>query len=385
MDIGASALLILVIGAFTSALAKRLRLGYAELLVIFSIIIALTLHTLGVQARDLTGQVIISVILPPLVFQAALVMDHSIFRKVQRTVILLALVGVAIAAVVCSLLVVFFTPLTFIAALAFGVIISPTDAAAVVDTLKQVKAPKELATIIEGESLLNDATALALFSAVSTLTLSPILNIVEMGTDFIVGAVVGFTLALATNKLMEAIHDINAQVMVTVASVYGSYLLADALNASGIVAVAILGITVGRRHSKAENHPRESVLTSFWNVTAFIATTVAFVFIGLASEVPQLLRYMPLILLCFLAALAARYISIQAVLISASRMIGPISSSWRNTTTLAGIRGAVSVALALSLPEFPFKGTIVAITLGVVLLSLLLQTRILAYYVRRTL
>jgi CPA1 family monovalent cation:H+ antiporter len=86
-------------------------------------------------------------------------------------------------------------------------------------------------------------------------------------------------------------------------------------------------------------------------------------------------------MLCFVAALVARYLSTEMVLLPASRLTGSVSRTWRNTASLAGIRGAVSVALALSLPEFPFKGTIVAITFGVVLFSLLVQTELLSYYV----
>jgi CPA1 family monovalent cation:H+ antiporter len=119
----------------------------------------------------------------------------------------------------------------------------------------------------------------------------------------------------------------------------------------------------------------------FWDVAAFIATAVAFVFIGLVADLSQLLQLAPLVMLCFVAALVARYLSTEMVLLPASRLTGSVSRTWRNTACLAGIRGAVSVALALSLPEFPFKGTIVAITFGVVLFSLLVQTELLSYYV----
>jgi len=247
-----------------------------------------------------------------------------------------------------------------------------------------LKAPKELGTIIEGEALLNDATTLALFSAVSALTLSPLLNVVEIAIEFGGGLIVGLVIAFLANRLTPLLPDRNAQVMVTISEAYGSYILADALGFSGIVAVAILGLYMGRYYQ--QNSPSDSsndLMIGFWDVASFIANTVAFTFIGLTAEVPYLLQYAPLTVLAFAAVLVARYISVEAVLVPAAKFIGKIPRTWRNITTLGGIRGAVSAALALALPEFPFKKVIVAITFGVILLSLLVQTWILSYYSRK--
>ena len=127
------------------------------------------------------------------------------------------------------------------------------------------------------------------------------------------------------------------------------------------------------------------LVIGFWDVAAFIANTVAFLFIGFAAEIPYLLQYAPLIVVAFAAVLLARYISVEAVLVPTSKLIGKIPRTWRNVTTLGGIRGAVSAALALALPEFPFKNVIVAITFGVILLSLLVQTQLLSYYAKKVL
>lgn len=382
---GVAVLLILFIGAITSVISKRFKVAYTKLLVVVGVLVSVVYYALGVP-RELTGELIISIVLPPLIFQAALTMNYAVFKKVRRTVILLAVVSVAVSAIVCSLIISSFTSLPLVAALAFGVIIAPTDAASVIDTIKRVKAPKELATIIEGEALLNDATTLVLFSAVSALTLSPILNALSIVAEFVGGAVVGLVLAFIANKLAPVLTDKSAQVMVTISLAYGSYVLADTLNFSGIVAVAILGLYMGRYYQEKDpEKSKNDLMLGFWNVAALIANTIAFIFIGLASEVPYLLRYAPLIGLCFVAVLVARYVSVESVLVPASKFIGSIPRSWRNTVFLGGIRGAVSAALALALPESPFKGTIVAVTLGVILLSLLVQTRALSHYVSKAL
>ena len=385
MNLGVVVLLVLLTGSITSILTRRFNIAYTRLLVFIGLLISIVYSVVGTPARELTGEAIISVVLPPLVFQAALAMNYAVFKKVQRPVILLAVVSVAISAIVCSVIVSSLTGFSLIAALAFGVIISPTDTASVIDTLKRVKPPEELATIIEGESLLNDATALALFSAVSALTLNPIIQAFEVATKFVGGAVVGLALAFIANRLTRLMADKNAQVMITISAAYGSYMLADTLNFSGIVAVAVLGLYVGRYHQESESASRNSFLLDFWDMAAFIANTAAFMFIGLAAQVLEILQYLPLIALCFVAVLVARYISIQAVLVPTSRLVGTFPRSWRNVVCLGGIRGAVSAALALALPEFPFKSAIVAITFGVILLSLLVQTRVFSYYVAKTL
>lgn len=384
MNPGVVVLLILLIGSITSILSKRYKIAYAKLLVIVGLVISVVYHALGRPAAGVSGELIINVILPPLIFQAALTMNYAVFKKVQKPVILLAIVGVAVSAIACSLIVSSLTSLTLFAALAFGVIIAPTDAAAVISTLKQLKAPKELSTIIEGEALLNDATTLALFSAVSALTLNPLLNLVEIAVEFGGGLIVGLVIAFLANRLAPLLPDRNAQVMVTISEAYGSYMLADALGFSGIVAVAILGLYMGRYYQ--ETNPRDSnsdLMIGFWDIASFIANTVAFIFIGLTAEIPYLLQYAPLIVLAFAAVLVARYISVEAVLVPAAKFIGKIPRTWRNLTTLGGIRGAVSAALALALPEFPFKKVIVAITFGVILLSLLVQTWVLSYYAKK--
>jgi len=386
LNIGFVALLILFVGATVSILSTKLKVAYTTLLVLVGLVVSIVYHAASTPAVEPTGELIISVVLPPLIFQAGLTMHYAVFRKVQGAVVLLAVVGVVVSVIVCSLIVGFLTPLSLIAALAFGVIISPTDAAAVIDTLKKVKAPKELGTIIEGEALLNDATALALFSAVSALTLNPLTNAIDILVKFGGGAIVGLALAFISTKLIAGLSDKNAQVMISIGVAYGSFMLASVLGFSGIVAVAVLGLYIGRYYQTTESEESQNgLMIGFWNVAAFIANTAAFTFIGLACDAQYLLQYGPLIVLSFLAVLVARYVSIEAVLVPARKFAGAIPRSWRNIASLAGIRGAVSAALALSLPEFPFKGVIVAVTFGVVLLSLLVQTRLLSYYVGKVL
>ena len=386
MDFGLI-LLALFACAVTSILSDRLKisfLSYSKLLIIIGVLISIVHLVFQIPIREFTGEFFLTLVLPPLVFQAALTIDYEMFRKVQNIVLLLAIVGVAVSAIISSLiLIVIGVP--FFASLAFGVIISPTDAVAVIDTIKNLRPPKKLAMIIEGETLLNDATALALFSGVAALTLSPMTYAVDTVTKFVGGAVMGLVLGYLANKLMPILKK-DAQVMITISISYGSFILAEEFHFSGIVAVAILGLYVGRFMQKTRSEAQHEHILGFWNEAAFLANSVAFIAIGWALNPFDIVRYSPLILFAFAAVLVARYVSVEALLTPLSRLIGSVPRSWRNVTTLAGVRGAVSAALALSLPpEFPYKNAIITVTFGVILLSLLVQTKLLSHYASKAL
>lgn len=384
MDLEVTVLLVLFVCSITSILSDRLKISYSKLLVIIGAIISIPeFSPFHLRTGALTGGIFLSIILPPLVFQAALSIDYETFKKVTKPVLLLAIGGVAVLAVVCTLILMA-VGIPFVEALAFGVIISPTDAVAVLDTLKQLKPPKQLATIIEGEALFNDATALALVSGVAALSLNPVTYATDTVTKFVGGAVVGLVLGYLANKLMP-VSGKDTRVMISISIAYGSFLLAETFHFSGIVAVAILGLYVGRYFQKTRGEEaQKGAMMSFWDVAAFLANSVAFILIGLALDPVEIVNHGPLIIFCFAAMLVARYVSVKALLVPLSRVVGSVPRSWRNVTSLAGIRGAVSAALVLSLPpNFPYKSEILAITFGVILLSLLVQTKLLSHYAGR--
>jgi Na+:H+ antiporter len=382
LDVGITVLVVLFVCSITSILSTKFKIAYSKLLVVSGALLSFAYLALQIPPRELTGELILSAVLPPLIFQAALTIDYKMFRKVQKIVLVLAIVSVAVSAIVSSFILVI-VGVPFMMALAFGVIISPTDAAAVIDTLKQLRAPKQLETILNGEALLNDATALALFSGVIAMTLNPVHYGVGILTKFVGGAIVGLVLGYGANKLMPVLRR-DVQVMITISMSYGSFILANAFGFSGIVAVAVLGLYVGRYFQKTKpGKARNELMLGFWNVAAFLAESVAFISIGLTLNPLEIVRYAPLVVIAFAAVLAARYVSVEALLVPLSRLVGPVPRSWRNVISLAGIRGAVSAALALSLPDFPFKSEVVAVTFGVILLSLLVQTKLLSHYARR--
>jgi len=362
-------------------LSSRLKIHYTLILVISGLCMAIIRYILGAKPPEFTGELILGLVLPTLVFQAALSLDFQLFSEVKKRVFLLAIVGVVISALVSTSLLVILTPLTLLAALAFGVIISPTDAASVIDTFKRLGVPHRLSTLVEGEALLNDATAIVLFSAVTSLMLSPILNVIRFTTVFGGGIIVGLVVAFVATRVRRLASGSTYQVVLSMAVAYGTYATAQALEFSGVVAVAIAGLLMSRTFQmNAESTER---LSFFWEIAAFMANAAAFLFLGLVADISMVLKYAALIAACFVVVLAARFASVYSVFGLASRIEEKTPQRWQLITALGGMRGAISVALALALPAgFP-KDLIVTLTFGVALISLLVQGSVLQAYVRK--
>jgi CPA1 family monovalent cation:H+ antiporter len=261
-------------------------------------------------------------------------------------------------------------------ALMFGVIISPTDPVSVVSLLKRLRAPERLTALLESEAYFNNATPVILYSVAASLSFNPF----SLGTfayDLLGGICVGLAISAVAELLHRLITEPLAETSFTIAVMFGSYALAETLGMSGLIAVPIAGLYMGNRTMRtAMSEETRATMTKFWEVITFMATSFAFLLIGLRTDFTLLITYAPFIIAAFLAILAARVISVYPIIGLARMMRENIPSSWTRVIAFAGLRGAVSIALALSLPETPFRNEIVAMTFGVALLSLVVQAEI---------
>ncbi|MEM2896228.1 MAG: cation:proton antiporter [Candidatus Bathyarchaeia archaeon] len=293
----------------------------------------------------------------------------------------MAIVGVVISVFVSTFLLISLTPLTLLVALAFGVVVSPTDAASVIDTFKRLGVPRKLSTILEGEALFNDATAIVLFSAVTSLMLSPIVNALRFATVFGGGMITGLIIAFIAEKIHRLMSNSIYRVILSISVAYGAYATAEVFHFSGIVAVAIAGIFMSRGF-KNDVKSKEGTLF-FWEVAGFMANAIAFLFLGLIADVSIVITYVYLIAICFIVVLIARLASVYSIFSLTSKIEEKTPAPWQLTTFLGGMRGAVSVALALSLPEGFVKDLIVTLTFGVAFISLIVQGSVLEIYVKK--
>lgn len=359
----------------------------------------------------LDPKLIIDFIIPPLIFEAMMKVDYyNEFKAIRVSALLLATLGVVIATVVTGLLLMYLAHLPLLIAFTFAALIAPTDAAIVIEIFKRVRGvPGLLSTIMESEATLNDATGIIVFSSIITLaSYSYFLNsdgsfssniitnnfivyeIVRFIIVFFGGVAIGLGIAAATHRLHSLMNDPFSETALTIATVFGSVVLANSLGVSGLVAVAVAGLYFGNATVKKEADMSLKVRTAvfnFWEMAAFFATSAAFLYLGISMNILRIAENFPLIALSFVAVLVARAVSTYPILAVTNRLTREkIPVIWRHVVMLGGMRGAISVALVASIPSTAareFKTTLETITFGVVLLSLVIQYIVLTKYVRK--
>lgn len=331
----------------------------------------------GGQLPHVSGDVMLLAFVPGLVFQAALTLDLPELRRRWVPVGLLATVGVGLTVVLIGGLVHLGLGLSWASALLLGAILSTTDPIAVVALLRQMKAPPGLVAIVEGESLLNDGTGVAAFSAVlatiqagSPSLVDGILRFLEITAG---GTVIGVVVGLLGVALMRVTDDAPLEILATLTIAYGSYLAADLVHASGIVAVVVAGVMIAR-YGISTGKLRGPQLLGFWGLLAFVLNAILFLLVGAALPITKVLPVAGVVVLAYLIMLITRAVPVYALLGASALRPPAIPWRWRHMTFWAGLRGAISVALALSVAAVSgVDSTVSLIAYGVVLLSLLVQ------------
>jgi CPA1 family monovalent cation:H+ antiporter len=380
-----TAAFFVIIFAFVAAiLSEKLKASYSTVLIVIGLVLSALRVSGGLANFSLDRTVILGLVVPPLIFEAAMRTRYEVFKTVRKTVVALAIFGVVISALISGAVLHVALGLPLAVALAFGVIVSPTDPVSVVNVLKRAKAPERLTTVLESEAYFNDATAVILYPVAVSLSFSPLQSISLFAYTLGGGVLVGLVVSGLAELLYRLVTEPLAETTFTIVVMFGSYLLAESLGVSGLVTVAIVGLYMGNRTMRtAMSEETRITMTKFWEVVAFMATSFAFLLLGLKADFGLLITFAPFILAAFAAILVARIFSVYPITLFTALLGERMERSWIKVQAFAGLRGAVSVALALSLPESSFKGTIVAMTFGVALLSLIVQGEILQGYLKR--
>jgi len=336
----------------------------------------------GEQLPHVSADVILLAFVPGLVFEAALTLDLPELRRRLTTVGLLATAGVALTVLLIGTLTHLALGFSWAAGMLLGAILAATDPIAVVTLLRQLKAPAGLAAILEGESLFNDGTGVAVFSAVLATIIAgqpsfggAVVRFVEIAAG---GAVIGVVVGFLGVALMRAAEDAPLEILATLVIAYGSYLAADVIHASGIVAVVAAGVVIAR-YGSTTGKLHGTQLLGFWNLLAFVLNAVLFILVGAALPASKLLPVAGLVVVAFVIMLVTRAVPVYGLLGALDWRARAIPWRWRHLTFWAGLRGALSVALALSVADIAQVDKRVSIVAyGVVLLSLLVQGGLIA-------
>ena len=380
---------LVVVATAVALLSRRSAIPYSVALVLAGLGISVLFPNRQVQ---ITPELILAVLLPGLVFEAAYKIDLGELRRTFGIVAVLAAPGVLITAGVVAVVVSTTTGLDFSLAFVLGAMISATDPVAVVALFKRLGAPSRLATAVEAESLLNDGTGVVLF-AIALRALSEPVTLASGAWSFAVtvvsSVVIGFVAGRVAHRLMRAANDHLIELAISVVAAYGTYLLADRLHESGIIATVVVGIVLGNEVAPQPLSARTRVaLDIVWEFVAFMLTAVTFLLMGLVISPDQLIRAAPIIVAGFIAITAARAFVVYVIIGGGERALprpSLLPLAFLHVMFWSGLRGAVAIALALALPiGLPDRDLLTGAVYGVVLITLLIQGTTAGLVVRRS-
>jgi monovalent cation/hydrogen antiporter len=393
-------LVLMVAVGGLSILAGTVRVPYPILLVLGGLVLG---FVPGVPSAELPPDLVLVLFLPPLLYQAAFFSSPRDLWANARPITLLAvglvLVTMTAVAVVAHALV---AGLPWAAAFALGAIVSPTDPLAATAIARRLGVPRRLVTVLEGESLVNDATALVAYRLAVAAVVAGSFTLWEAGLRFVVGAVGGVVIGLAVGWLFaearRRIEDSVVEIVLSVVTGYAAYLPAELLGVSGVLAAVTAGLYVGWHAPELASPSTRLLGFSFWEVLVYLLNAVLFVLVGLQLNLilTGVSESSALVLVGQAALVAAVVIGVRVgwgftvpylvrVLdrrpAQVARRVGArerLVSSW------SGMRGAVSLAAALALPlSFPQRNLIIFVTFGVILATLFLQGLTLPWLIRR--
>ena len=373
---------LLAVASGVALLTRRLTaVPYSVALVILGVAVAALRPPVEATIEP---DLILAVLLPALVFEAAYRTDIRILAANLPAVALLAIPGVLISAAAVALVLELLTGLPFGLAFLVGTMLAATDPAAILSVVGRLGVPRSLTTLVEAESLFNDGTGIVIF-VLALQALDTGLDggqiVVGLVVTTVVSSAIGVGVGFVTSRLMAGIEDHLIELTLSMVAAYGSYLAAAQLGQSGLIATVACGLVLGTYGRRVGISRRAAeAIDTVWEFLAFLGTTLVFLLIGLAIGLPQLIASAGAAGAALVALIVARAVVVYGLLGGAAGILTRIGwmravpRGWLHLVAWSGLRGAVSVALALSLPPgLPQRENLQGIVFGCVLFTLLLQ------------
>lgn len=385
-------LLILAAAMTTAIMARQINLPYTIGLVIVGVIISISE---GFFHPQLTHDLIYFFLLPPLLFEASLFIPYHELKRDALPISVLAVVGTIVSAAFIASSMIFLIGWPTGPALLFGSLIAATDPVAIIAMFKDNKITGRTSLLVEAESLANDGVASILFScslifshSMSDIDASMILQdfFRTVFIALIIGAVFGFLSIIITRRTSDHL----IETVITIIAAYGSFIVAEELRASGVLATVMAGLIIGNigvlgGASKSLSPRGRELVVSFWEVGAFIVNSVIFLLIGInVADIP-IEKYGPTIIISTIAiCMIGRALAVYPLGALFRNMTSKISISEQHVLWWGGLRGALGLALALSLPnDMPMRDEIVVFTFAVAVSSIVIQGLSMPFLLRR--
>ncbi|WP_370020227.1 Na+/H+ antiporter [Planotetraspora sp. GP83] len=383
--------LFLPAGALAVAAFARWRGWSAPLLLVLAGLVAS--YVPGMPSYELDPQVVLSIFLPPMLYSAALDSSYLRLRDAKRPVGLLAVGLVLVNTIVIGFVAHALIPhLPLAAAFALGAIVAPTDAVSAVAVGRKLGLPRRAITILIGEGLFNDATALTAYRVAVGAVLGTAVSLVDAGTQFLFaaggGIVIGLALAYVTGLLLRRLTDPLIANGVSLLVPYAAYIAAEAVHASGVISVVIVGIYLGHQLSRTSYGTR-LLSSAVWQVVDLVLESIVFaliglqvrpIIVGLHGEDPGRVAVYAVALFLVAVGVRAFWVPLASyvprMLSKRIREREPKKPPWRSSMLVswAGMRGVVSLAAAFGLPEdFPERNLLLFLTFAVVIGTLVVQ------------
>lgn len=366
---------LLLIASLVAIAVRRFRIPYTVALVVVGLLIT---FQSPIDIR-LTPELILALFVPPLVFEAAFQLNASELVRNLPRILLLAVPGVAVTMLIVGGIIAWVTPLSLPAALIFGALIAATDPVAVIALFRALGVPKGLEILLEGESLFNDGTAIVIFRLALAAALTGQFDLSQGVSEFIAvaagGTAIGLILGLAISRLIARVDDYLIETTLTTVLAFGSYVLAERLHFSGVLAVVAAGLVNGNIGPRGMSPTTRIVLFNFWESIAFLVNSFVFLLIGVQVNIPELLATWQPVLWAIVAVLMARVVVVYGLSWVGNRLTEPIPLRWQHVLMWGGLRGAISLALVLSLPAAlgDDRALLRFMAFGVALFTLLVQ------------
>ncbi|MEK3884037.1 sodium:proton antiporter [Paenibacillus sp. PL2-23] len=378
-------LILLAVSVGVIAISKKINWPYSVALVLVGLLLGIFHIPFMEQAEAYITQshvfqsIIISLFLPILLGDATLKLPFSHLREQSKPVLGLAFIGTLVSFLLIAAGSYYFLGLPLAVAFTFAALMSATDPISVISIFKSLGVPKKMVTIIEGESLFNDGIAVVLFQISSIYLLTYVeMGWAGVGAGFLLflkfclgGIAVGAIMGYLFSQLIRIYDDYPLEIAFSALLFFGSYFIAEHFHVSGVIAVVVSGLIFGSYGKRIGMSETTSLnIITFWDVVTLIANSLIFLMIGLEIRNIDFSDKFGLIALAIAIVLIARTIATFASL----QPVKGFPSSWKALLNWGGLKGSLSIALALSLPlNFEGRDDVLVLTFSVVLFSLIAQ------------